>query len=301
MHKTVMSHLKNQRGAVLIDLTVMLLISGILIGGAIQFSEFFAQRERALRTEARMEVIINALSNYAQTRWRLPCPAEPDSGSGAYVAPFGTERATCGAVAGDVHGIVPYRTLGLPEYYAKDAYGNFMTYIVSAAFTGNNEIVAGGPGSNPVQRRQAYALEAGNDGLIPKAKFCGAGAGAALDLEQGGQSPLLAARNTVTLDAQNLAAGPPDVNLYREDPVTTLAMALVSHGPNGFGAYRPDGTNDCTEGGNTEQATCGQNNIVRLERDVNRAGGGNEFDDVVVIMTQEQIYAEAGGGSCEAP
>ncbi len=73
------------------------------------------------------------LQEYLAQNGRLPCPADvlapPES--------RGERRFGCAQTRGGYIGIVPYRTLGLPESVAKDGYGQWMTYVVDPEMTGH--------------------------------------------------------------------------------------------------------------------------------------------------------------------
>ncbi len=306
-----------EAGYLLIELSVMIIIVGILMAGAIEFSYFYQKREDELETHRRMDVVTKALSTYTQTQWRLPCPASPSVSAGEA---FGEERADCTTnPAVSAQGILPYRTLGLPEYYANDGWGNYFTYIVTPNFTRLNRISAN-DADNIVNRRLAYLLSDETIGLLPKLQFCGGvdvisdsllvdfEGGALLNDDSGGQD---------VFDTQDeyseyafvqlsMLGTAPDPNYNRQTNVTTLAFALISHGPNGAGAYADNNTGNKKDSfmnvfGDRERQTSDNNLEVGISRQRRESLDNNYYDDVVSVMTQDRIYAAAGGGSCEYP
>lgn len=117
-------HAQRLQGFTLVELTIVLVIVGLLLGIA-------AQRNAAETSEARRqpENIREALLGYAMANGRLPCPAPatlPNSDAGAGVA------ATPPCDNAGQHGVLPWVTLGMPE---TDPCGNRFTYTVSSAFT----------------------------------------------------------------------------------------------------------------------------------------------------------------------
>jgi hypothetical protein len=81
-----------------------------------------------------------------------------------------------------------------------------------------------------------------------------------------------------------------------------LAVALVSFGPNGFGAYQADGTKmNAASAANysaDEQANAGDHSAagngvyVMAPR---RESPGNYFDDIVMWQTQKMLFSAIGG------
>lgn len=100
-------------------------------------------------------------------------------------------------------GILPYRDLGLPEQVAKDGYGHWFTYAVEPLLTQTKKI--GDPARGGVRN-----AEKGVD-------FCDIG-GSGITLKDAGTRK--------------------EIEVGQENPT---AIVLVSHGPEGTGAYTHDG------------------------------------------------------------
>ncbi len=288
---------KKQEGYILIELAIVFVVFGLLMATFLPFYEQYKQRNAKIETEKRMEIVAKAFSSFAQMRWRLPCPANSAVAVGT---PLGVERAACNANIPDAHGIIPYRTLGLPEQYAKDGYGNFFTYVVSADFTNDNRL---GIALDNVNIRLAHLVGGDNTtgkyALLPRAHFC---------------APLMDSGGDITAqqDGANLYAGVardttnvprttnPSPNLNRADNVTGIAVALISHGENGNGAYQSNGLQSAASAvGTAEELTSNNTNrLVVTESDYANTGA-NEYDDIVNFYTQDEVYAISGRESCE--
>ncbi len=119
------------RGFSLIELAVVLLIVGLLVGGTLGTVGALQQRQRYSSTEAQMEEIRDALIAFAVVNRRLPCPADPAVAD--TVAGAGLERVpTAAGCTGGPAGALPWATLSLPQ---GDAWSRRFGYRVSAAFS----------------------------------------------------------------------------------------------------------------------------------------------------------------------
>ena len=305
---------KNESGVFLIELAIFILVFAVMLSVALPLYKNYEQRNARIETKKRMDVISKAFSNFSQTRWRLPCPA---NSAGVGGVQYGIERLDagglpdCSANIADAHGIVPYRTLGLPEQYVKDGYGNFFTYVVSPDFTVDNRL---GVQANNVNKRLAHLVggdldadgnsdDDGNYGLLPRAQFCSPlnVSGTDIRVIQDG-TPLYNATRDAADNIVRSADGAPDVNLaaMRQKNVTAVAMALISHGENGYGAYQSNGgQTGAAQAGPAEQVTIDDSN-----RDIEVVSqysntGANAYDDIIMFFTQDDIYAASGSNSCE--
>ena len=99
-----MISLQQQRGFSLVELSVVILVLGLLLGGLM--GPLSAQRENARLKDAKdqLDGVRIAIEGFALANGHLPCPATPASGGSAALAP--------GACAVQ-HGFVPATTLDL--------------------------------------------------------------------------------------------------------------------------------------------------------------------------------------------
>jgi len=92
----------------------------------------------SIETQANIDIIEDALVRFLRRNGRLPCPGAPNA------PPLGFERASCTTNA-TRDGIVPFRTLGIPETNSRDGFDRPLTYHIAEPYaalpTSANSIV----------------------------------------------------------------------------------------------------------------------------------------------------------------
>ena len=138
-----------EAGFTLVEIAVVMIISGLILTALINSYLRWNDILKSSKTKEHIAVVSDALSAYASRNFRIPCPADP---SDAGVEPFGTEIGSgvngaaigaCGGAIAQAEGIIPFASLGLDASFARDGWGNYMTYQVSPAFTRDPEDLAG--------------------------------------------------------------------------------------------------------------------------------------------------------------
>ena len=133
----------------LLELSVVLIVIGLITAAGINISSGVMQTAARVKTQERLATIQLTLDVYAKANGYLPCPSDP-----AMLptnAQFGYEQRAgniCNVTGGIVSvgafiGGLPTRTLGLPDSYAGDSWGNKLTYGVSTAHVGEVSNYAG--------------------------------------------------------------------------------------------------------------------------------------------------------------
>ncbi len=137
-----------ERGFTLTEISLVVLILTVLVGLSLSVGATRLDAHRMQLTNQRMAYIEAALILYAHNHEHLPCPADPEAVSGDAGAGVGTGTNTdgtcsaanitscpiaCGGPA--YHGVIPYKTLGIPEQAALDGWDNKIGYGVSANLT----------------------------------------------------------------------------------------------------------------------------------------------------------------------
>ncbi len=133
-------HRSLQVGFTLIELAIVLVILGLVLGGLVVPLATQVQSRKVNETEAIIGEIKESLYGYAIANGRLPCPAtiaangmENRRNDDAGIGPI--DAQTDGCRGGSYSGLLPWATLGVPEM---DAWGNRFRYRVTNEFTRAN-------------------------------------------------------------------------------------------------------------------------------------------------------------------
>jgi len=259
----------HRHGFSLLELAVVLLIISLVVGAGISLGSGALNASVRIKTQERLATIKQALASYSNANGYLPCPADrtqtPSSASfgvekRATSAPFTTCVTTSGVVtmpAGTPTiyiGTLPTRTLGLPDSYAADSWGNKLTYAVSITHVSKVSSVADSDGPITVNYGDR-AGGAGNYALTTKAVFI-----------------------------------------------------VISHGPDGKGAYPLLGTavgTACGATNNNDVENCNDADATFYDTAYNDGANANQFfDDYVVwssnITTRAKTTAPAAAAACPA-
>jgi prepilin-type N-terminal cleavage/methylation domain-containing protein len=122
--------LHTQRGFTLIELAVVMIVCGLMIGGALLTIPPFTHKMKVESTQERFDLVLNALSTYTQRHYRLPCPADSDGANRGMERNGGhcfqnTNNETLYQMT---EGVIPWRELGLAESDVIDGWGRYITY-----------------------------------------------------------------------------------------------------------------------------------------------------------------------------
>ena len=124
-------------GYTLAEMAICLCIIGILMSGSLLGTSHYFRGEKTAQTRQKIDFVMNVLSAYAQTHYRLPCPADPK----ADAAQAGHEEAQCTA-AGTTEGILPWKELAIPQDMVFDGWGRYIIYKPAPGLTVDTQSAA---------------------------------------------------------------------------------------------------------------------------------------------------------------
>ncbi|MBY0280880.1 MAG: prepilin-type N-terminal cleavage/methylation domain-containing protein [Alphaproteobacteria bacterium] len=241
-------------GFSLIEVAMVLCIIGILSGIGIPALNNFLKFQKIRKTEDHMEQIFQSLTSYVLVNKRLPCPSKP----GVSASENGISESNC-LFSETFIGLVPYRTLGIPEKTAKDSYHNWITFAVNPSLTDS----------------AIKSVNASYDSDSPNTVFCEVEKGH-IDLK-------------VTNSEKQSVLDPESSN-------DLIAVLLISHGTSGGGSFKSNGDRkETTSPDKTINADATPNFVDRrlsLAKE-------NFFDDTVKWITRDNLMALYGKQPCK--
>lgn len=273
------------RGFTLVEIAVVLFIVAVLIAMAAAITRGVTAAQKRALTATRIAGVDAALLQFVSTQRRLPCPADATLGANPSFGKESGRTATGCTGTTQIHGVVPWRDLGLTEVEASDGYDRRLTYRVFSGLAADNGM------------DMSWCDPAGTEaGLTPRACTANACTSAAL----GSCTPPSAFLSTKGLRVRNVAgavlmdpAAAPATN-------TGAAYVVISHGETGGGGYLLGGglaSSSTTDG--TEEAKNYANlplGAYYVSDTAVDAGGPGHFDDIVSHPSVLSVITRAGLG-----
>lgn len=119
----------SEAGFSLLELAIVLVILGIIGGLSLPLLTSQINRAGIVKTRLHQDYILSSIAAYVEKNKRFPCPAEPQiSGPG-----YGVAQIQCRGQR--AKGILPFKTLGISEIYARDGFKRLMTYVIEPELT----------------------------------------------------------------------------------------------------------------------------------------------------------------------
>jgi prepilin-type N-terminal cleavage/methylation domain-containing protein len=262
-------------GFSLVELSVVLAIIGITLGAALTLATNQTESGRIQLTNSRMDAIEEGVAAFLLENSRLPCPANgvlspSHVDHGRENIDDNDNPSVCDNslhVSNVDAGVVPTKTLGLPDEFMEDGWGWRFTYVIDDRYANSNSYHP-----NTVGRNEDC------DNITSSDCFT------------------YFDPNVVTIVINDQALGTPS------QLTDQAAMVLISHGKNGHGAYLRHGsvtrmTAGFSYGGVENDSAEEENGSFTRAFDnvfVQKAVEG-VFDDIVRYKLKWQLAASAGG------
>ncbi|MDP2418230.1 MAG: type II secretion system protein [Hydrogenophaga sp.] len=295
------SDTRRQHGFSLVELAMVLLVVGFLAALFLPATNTMMDNNRRKETRTKLEALEAAMTRFVMTNRRLPCPADGSLGPGD--ANQGLEQRTpvTGVCTAIDTGLVPWRTLGIPQDAATDAWGSLVTYRVWVS------------AANALTQLNGMDMS-----------DCNPVGGATTDVGACRGDNTTSPFNWLTVDgsptdARGFRACAGDVaglgcgaELASKALGNGVAYFLISHGANKFGAYNTNGTLLPVNGpgpGEREQingngqpfrnnSATGVDFYIDADLDENPA---SYYDDIVLRPTVIKVALDAGLGPRVTP
>lgn len=286
------SFLSQTRGFTLIEISIVLVVIGLLLsGGLVALAPVLEQAKRT-QTENTLTKIEDALLLYAIQNSCLPCPADATAAAiegnqalasgAAHTADACADAANACFTGPDA--VVPWLTLGIQRSDAIDEWGTWITYHLSTDADSNAGIT-----STP-------ACDDFQDALTSNGTAAGGflrdNTTTPISFPQGClnvETPL-AAFSTITPQAAYvlISHGPDTSGGYASEVVAGQARTNKFGGANT--AQQENDAGNCDDTG----AECHQGDPIDID-------GDNYFDDIVRWKTGPIIVFQCGDGACGNP
>ncbi len=268
----------SQRGFTLIEMSLVMVIVGLMVGGGLLALAPVIDKTRVNQTNATLDQVENALELFVIRNQRLPCPAD---GKLANTDPnYGFELPAGGNVCSTTplaNAVIPWRTLGMQEAYSVDGWGNRLSYFTSGMFGGFVSTT-----KNNGVNRPAFAYPTGPFMTVTDA----------------------ASGQTVTPSAT-------DTDSSKDDQA---AYVLISHGKSGWYGWKlststqaphpslpPASLTLAKKTCNSAPDTCGNTFYSGSQIGTLPPQNNNYFDDIVRWRSPAFLIQLCGAGSCGNP
>lgn len=139
------------RGFTLIELSIVMVVSGLILIGLIQVYEVYQEKRRYEVTKDNLGILDAALNDFVAKNGRYPCPAPQDAAKntpaylkedctgalGTIISPGGRDTPADANATPDpvMVGTIPTRTLSISDSNNADGWKRFYKYAVTAALT----------------------------------------------------------------------------------------------------------------------------------------------------------------------
>jgi prepilin-type N-terminal cleavage/methylation domain-containing protein len=295
------NNLRPQAGFTLIEMAIVLLIMGLVVGAIFSFLSVEHTQQAEEVTKVREQKIANALAYYAQMHNVLPCPGLPDDPiqGNSHVAVCLTQT--------DRTGIVPYRVLGLSQEDVTDGFNRPISYTLSAT--------AALPGlmSEAACRTSSWMTGSTAPPNINynKSLFCCPDLSAGLMMQIYIDPVTHVSATTLQTPGSGAYSGPNTMSLLQSTMTTQdyFAYILVSHGKNGLGAFnfcQPGAVcnhsrSDTSNAGDSEKENANNDDIFVDAMQNTGSPPSAYYDDIVLWRTQSRLMSEFNNDSCAKP
>lgn len=270
-------------GFTLAEAAMVLAVVGAVIGIVLPGLLSLRAAEQQRTTQSHLEAVMRAAAAFTQSTGCLPCPTPITSlSSGGVVrGDSSANPPACGNCAVPV-GIPPYRSLGIPQSFAKDGFGHWLTYAVDTALTGTSVAVVPPTAACQTGDSEPTCTAADITNATRKKGLCQTG---------------LSTTNRI--------------NVVLNNGNQKAAILVMSHGADGFGAFRQQPTGGvrhldfppsvplCNLEEGTGAARCNTDDDINFVQALAAHNVPDPFDDQLLYFDRNAFIVLLGGPGCQ--
>ena len=257
-------------GFSLLEIAIVLLIFGIITSLTLPLFIQNRQQGRFTLTRERQESILYSIAAHLLLRNEIPCPADPYAKSNQ----FGHARNSCDRPQ-DAVGILPFRTLGLPESQARDGFKRYFTYAI-----------------DPMVRNETASIESGQYNDVFHEFYCTRSGSYKVDSNR----LIIMDSNHNSVFANYTRA--PSRFETGQNKSDFVVVVLVSHGEPGHGAFMPDANTQIQIPGNcNDERTNSEVTLSFIDRPYS-TNPQNPFQHIVKWVSHKNLPALYGHTPC---
>jgi len=216
-----LSPISSWKGVSLMEMCIVLILMGVVLSATFSLVRSYRRISKEEVTRLHQQKIMQALCSYFFRCQHLPYPSDSKKRIGESYTSFVyknlpkspyVKEAVGDEIAGSFDkyaiGIVPFKTLGLPEKIAKDGFGHWMTYGVESVMLTAGPHVSLGAFCKNIYRNSPFILIQDRDQVI---------------------GPELSTSTHCTTAPRSKKV----VELHSDTIHDGIAFVLISHGPSG--------------------------------------------------------------------
>ena len=282
-------------GYSLIELSISMIVIAFIGSIAIEMVHNALDENQQAVTKRHLHVIEQAMLRYLYVNQRLPCPAPQDNVQSQNVN-YGKELYTASSLNNNntecktnnsydvatvgstkiFRGFVPAITLGIDPKYMLDGWNRYITYVIQGDYAMNNII-------SKNYSPYCYNLSKSciNDNLVAQ------------------YDPATNVTHKNIMNSKCMQCANQEVikvNYIGENEHTNVAYLLISHGKNGYGAFRKSGVLVRGSSNSNEQSNHkGNKSGVNLDAVFYDDRRYSEFDDILSYKNKKELVYELFG------
>jgi len=257
-------------------MAIVVVIAGVILTALLPALIDIRRSAQFTATQTNLQSLLRATAAYTLANGCLPCPTPANNMSSSTLGKVGTTNGAACGQCNSADGIAPFVAMGIDPTTAKDGWGRWITMHIDPTL--------------------ASPIACSNADIVANVTGCSKGDATVSGLCRANLSP----------------SGSPIIVNFRVPTTAKAAVIFVSHGANGYGAYRTQQTTDTAKWRYDIPTPCkpllGQTEACNSKSADNRNDQsfwyderGNNFDDVLTYADRNALVSLFGTAACTTP